>query len=1809
MTVWYSFFRRPGRLALQALLALGFLTLPAVARASAPLTALPRDSWLLRLADAPLWPELHRSQAAGTPLGAAEIGRRLAERAAAQKRIAAAATDLGAEVIDSYQMIFNGLLLHADVGQARQLADLPGVAGVAPAPVLGLAVRNLVRTVKADQTAERLGLDGSGATVAVIDTGMDYEHAMLGGGGDPADYLANGENTVEPGSFPTAKVVGGYDFAGARYSAACGGGQDCPNRPQPDDDPLDPAGLGHGSHVAGIIAGQAAGPRVPAGMAPGARLVALKIFGNPQGVPATSDLALSALEWAVKHNAGLAVPGSAPRGRIDVVNLSLGTDWSARMVDIADAVANVVDSGISVVASAGNAGPLAYVTGSPGSAGMALSVASSVPQGVYEPRVSATWRERDGRFTTDPIEVLEAAADWLPGFGEGVAVSSDLVWLGDACQPIADRRLALDKIALIERGGCSFFDKLQIAAKAGAVGAVVFTDGAQKVTMACAAPAPCAAVPAMPAGMIDRAPGIALRDRLLDGAVVRVALEPRWQEQLTDTISAFSSRGPARFDAAIKPDLTAPGSGILSARAGGGTRLVSLSGTSMAGPAAAGLLALLWQRNHRDGLGLDAAEVAALAMNYADPGIHVGRRDTGPRAAVMRQGAGRIDALQSARGQTVVRSEVGLAGLSFGHVHVGDAGAQVRQILRVRNLAPFGQRYQPQAVLTFPLEDAGVGLRLSFDPPVLQLAPRSEGRIEVTLTVDASALRAWQLRGADPVRDEARLADLEVDGTVLLQTVDTDDRPVAGGDRPGLPFHVLPRHHACLASAAAADIEFWEAGESAEQGWLNACGRGGAVEPYALAGRDAAESMQVDGFPAKLDLQAVGIRYGLAVTQEGATMSLGFALKTRGARRIPAEAELRVLVDGDRNGSWDRVLYNRYAPAWDARLPAGSWSVLVAPLLKGTLAPDEAAAKAVPGSMVYDLDETVTLLSAPAAWLGIDLNAGRAVFDWAAISLDAVGDYPLRPGYSGYDLMPDGLAAGARLRFDQRAAACLVWTDALGAALGRVGQSLRLEAGARAESRLRLACPPTDIGPDAGLFMHYPDNAPAEQLELRLVRAAVPVIVPEPGPSPSALPSPSASPVILPPPGPLPTWTPVPTATEEPSPLPSRTAPTATLVAPASATARSTSLPASTPTSDVALRLSLRQAAGQAAGPPQLVAGWPAYLELRTGAPEALIAGSLGLDGIGPDGSLLPGAPLRAVPAPAAEGAAAAAVPLTGFLLPPEWTAAGRVQLRVTGAGGGQGTELARLEAVFAPRPSLVISLVPVALQPGGVGPILAPDLARDGAVALGWLGRSLPLPLSPVLHPAWRFEGQIDKPRARQALLHQLALLRLDEQPGARLDGRPDAAPLVLGLLPPDGGAAVSMALPGGSVALASAHDPLAVARAVGLALGLPPVACDLAVAADTPILDPSYPYLGGRIGALGLDLGSWRYLGADAYDLMSGCAPAWLSDHHLARLLDRLRDAAISPAAPAGAGWRLSGQWQADGGRLSLDPLRQSETAMATAAPASGAPLAAALLDSAGQQLWAAPLPVLPQLSALGRSGGASFALTVPRLTGAASLVVREADGRELARLPVDGGAARLDAVLLPLAAGARTATLYPRITRAGRAASAPLDLRYSPDGQRWQLLQAAAVGERLALDLTALPASAAGQLELRAVLDGRPLAQRLSLGALPGHAPLGLVLSAAEGGRAAGTPIVLVGAGLDADGLVGADRLRWEVLGTAIRRTGPLFFLAEGLRAGRHRLRLTVMDEAGRPGGLRDWALLVGPEAESGGLLYLPRALRGR
>ncbi|HYH84774.1 MAG TPA: post-COAP-1 domain-containing protein [Pyrinomonadaceae bacterium] len=81
--------------------------------------------------------------------------------------------------------------------------------------------------------------------IGIIDTGIDYTHADFGGPGTSAAYTSNNRAIIEPGTFPTAKVVGGMDFAGDAYTGA--------NAPIPDPDPLDCTN--HGTHVAGSAAG------------------------------------------------------------------------------------------------------------------------------------------------------------------------------------------------------------------------------------------------------------------------------------------------------------------------------------------------------------------------------------------------------------------------------------------------------------------------------------------------------------------------------------------------------------------------------------------------------------------------------------------------------------------------------------------------------------------------------------------------------------------------------------------------------------------------------------------------------------------------------------------------------------------------------------------------------------------------------------------------------------------------------------------------------------------------------------------------------------------------------------------------------------------------------------------------------------------------------------------------------------------------------------------------------------------------------------------------------------------------------------------------------------------------------------------------------------------------------------------------------------------------------------------------------------------------------------------------------------------
>ena len=151
------------------------------------------------------------------------------------------------------------------------------------------------------------GIDGTGIKIAVIDTGVDFNHPDLFGWG------------------PDGKVIGGYNFI------------------EENELPMDTNG--HGTKVAGIIA--ADGNTL--GVAHKAKILAYKVSEDGEGV--SSELIRKAIEKAIEDKA-------------DIINISLGVNKTNSKID--SAVTHAWDNGIFVVTAAGNDGPELKTIGSPG---------------------------------------------------------------------------------------------------------------------------------------------------------------------------------------------------------------------------------------------------------------------------------------------------------------------------------------------------------------------------------------------------------------------------------------------------------------------------------------------------------------------------------------------------------------------------------------------------------------------------------------------------------------------------------------------------------------------------------------------------------------------------------------------------------------------------------------------------------------------------------------------------------------------------------------------------------------------------------------------------------------------------------------------------------------------------------------------------------------------------------------------------------------------------------------------------------------------------------------------------------------------------------------------------------------------------------------------------------------------------------------------------------------------------------------------------------------------------------------------------
>ncbi|TML08565.1 MAG: hypothetical protein E6G41_01885 [Actinobacteria bacterium] len=201
--------------------------------------------------------------------------------------------------------VISGQLVQLPNGQLRKFADNPCVAAMHYDRKTGGELNYVGIVEGARQVQQLLGYDGAGIGVAIIDSGITGWHDDLTYQGFNAKVkVVNGQ-----------RVVKFVDFVNGRTAKY-------------DDN-------GHGTHVAGIIAGHG----LVRGLAPGVTLLPVKVLGA--GKAGNAHWLAEGIDYAVAHGAR-------------ILNVSVNGDGASS--ELEDAIVRAQNAGAVIVASAGNDG-------------------------------------------------------------------------------------------------------------------------------------------------------------------------------------------------------------------------------------------------------------------------------------------------------------------------------------------------------------------------------------------------------------------------------------------------------------------------------------------------------------------------------------------------------------------------------------------------------------------------------------------------------------------------------------------------------------------------------------------------------------------------------------------------------------------------------------------------------------------------------------------------------------------------------------------------------------------------------------------------------------------------------------------------------------------------------------------------------------------------------------------------------------------------------------------------------------------------------------------------------------------------------------------------------------------------------------------------------------------------------------------------------------------------------------------------------------------------------------------------------------
>ena len=669
-------------------------------------------------------------------------------------------SEIEADVSDirSYSTILNGIALNV---KAKDVEKLDGIRGVKSVYISEEFERPLLTSsneMTGSAYAGGLNYKGEGTVVAVIDSGIDYNHRA---------FTLDNESRARLTESDVNRLIAEKGLGGRYYTSKIPYGY---NYYDFNTNLYDSYGVMHGMHVSGIVGANDKEKKLY-GVAPNAQILALKVFSDDLQYPTTfTDIWLKAMDDAISLGA-------------DVVNMSLGSSAGfsieGEKYPETEMFEKARKAGIVVTVAAGNDGSITDgnvygVKPLEGNFDTALIANPALDEGSFAAASMDNlrkysrligWKDKtkgevkeqadvvpgvgitESKLTGEWIELAEGRED-DSSINKNIKGNFAVVELVNDTEGKEAFVKRLKKIVALEPSAIVFYNPESDPERIGR--SISLGDEAGNITIV----------------RIKRS--TFLKMSAVNKASMRFKADIYMEETPVDNpsagrISYFSSWGPTP-DLRIKPEITAPGGSIYSTAED--DRYQNMSGTSMASPQVAGASAVIRQYMRENSIKVEnpADFTKLLLMNTAKPVMY---NEETPYF-VRQQGSGALDLKNALETTVVVKAEGTNDDKADGKLEIKEVGEKkFRAKLTLENFGTESKTYSISTKAVY--EPVTEGYR--SETPAIVNSPQSfEGK---KVTVAGNSTETVELDFDYTAADEIKINNF-LEGFIELKEVDDE---------------------------------------------------------------------------------------------------------------------------------------------------------------------------------------------------------------------------------------------------------------------------------------------------------------------------------------------------------------------------------------------------------------------------------------------------------------------------------------------------------------------------------------------------------------------------------------------------------------------------------------------------------------------------------------------------------------------------------------------------------------------------------------------------------------------------------------------------------------------------------------------------------------------------------------------------------------------------------------------------------------------------------------------------------------------------